>query len=235
MLVAARVVCKAPLHITQGGYNAGGVAASAGTHDRDALDIRARDLSAAERKEAVSILRKVGFAAWVRNPSQSDWPWHIHCIPIGGDLSSGAANQVDAYLNNRNGLASNGKDDGPRTWVDWTWEKYKKTYPDLLTEDTLSAADVTEIKNFTEARLKAYIGWDAKNLTQQMATALANIEALNQKYAVAVNNHIDQLDAANDAVDAGIKADVAKLNANLSTLTTKLDALTTKVDALPKA
>lgn len=139
MLVAARVVCKAPLVITQGGYNAGAVPASVGTHDRDALDIRAKDLSDAQRKEAVSILRKVGFAAWLRSPAQASkakpWPWHIHCIPIGGDLSAGAADQVDDYMHNRNGLASGGRDDGTRAWVSWTWERYKKTYPNLLVED----------------------------------------------------------------------------------------------------
>lgn len=236
MVIAARVICKAPIVITQGSYNTS-VGASAGTHaGGGAVDIRAVGRTTAERKEIVSCLRRVGFAAWLRTPIPNVWPYHVHGIAIGcPDLSSGAAAQVTDYLNDRNGLANNGKDDGPRTWVNWTWEKYKKAYPDLLTEDTLSAADVTEIKNFTEERLKAYIGWDAKNLTQQLATALANTEAINQRYAVAVNNHVDQLDAANDAVDAGIKADVAKLSTTLTGLATKVDALTAKVDALPKA
>lgn len=137
MLVAARVVCKAPLVITQGSYNNGGVAASAGTHDGGgALDIRATNLTAAQRLEVVSWLRKVGFFASLRLPSEGNWPYHVHCIAVGcPDLSRGAKAQVTAYLNGRNGLANNGPDKGTRAWVDWTWERYKKTYPNLLVED----------------------------------------------------------------------------------------------------
>lgn len=135
MLVEARRITKAELVVTQGGYNAGGVAASSGTHDRDAMDIGAEALSTAERAEAVLRLRQVGFAAWVRNPSQSNWPWHIHCIPIGGDVSAAAAAQVEAYKNGRNGLASNGKDDGPRLYIQ-TWETYLKRRGPLPPTDT---------------------------------------------------------------------------------------------------
>lgn len=237
MVVAARVVTDAPLVITQGCYNAGGVAASAGTHDGGgAVDIRARDLSDAQIKEAVLKLRHVGFAAWHRTPAQGNWVEHIHCIAIGcPDLSSGAAYQVTAYKNGRNGLANNGKDDGPRTYVGWTWEKYKKTYPDLLTEDELSAKDVQEIKDYVEARLKAYIGWDAKNLTQQLATQLAQIDGITQKYAVAVNNYVTQLDNANDVAVAAVKKDVSDIKAGQATLAKTVADLKTVVDALPKA
>lgn len=137
MLIAARVICKAPLVITQGCYNKGGVAASAGTHDGGgAMDIRAKDLTASQILEVVSDLRHVGFAASHRLPSEGPWPEHVHCIAIGcPDLSRGAKNQVTAYLNGRNGLANNKADKDTRAWVDWTWERYKKTYPNLLVED----------------------------------------------------------------------------------------------------
>lgn len=87
-------------------------------------------------------------------------------------------------------------------------------------EDTLSAAEVTEIKSYIEERTKAYANFDAKNLTQQLSTLLVNFEALDQKYAVAVNNFASQLDAANDAALAAVAA--------------KVDALSAKVDKLPK-
>lgn len=237
MVVAARVVTAAPLVITQGCYNAGGVAASAGTHDGGgAVDIRARDLSAAQVNEAVLKLRHVGFAAWHRMAIKGVWPEHIHCVAIGcPDLSSGAAGQVVDYKNGRNGLANNGPDNGPRTYVSWTWEKYKKAYPDLLTEDTLSAQDVQDIKNFIEAREKAYSAFLAKNLEQQLRTHLGNIESLDQKYAVAVNDFTAQVDAANDVAVAALKADVAAIKTGQATLAQAVAALKTAVDALPKA
>lgn len=151
MVIAARVICDAPLYITQGCYNAGGVAASAGTHDGGgAVDIRARDLTDAQIAEAVLDLRHVGFAAWHRTPDQGNWVEHIHCIAIGcPDLSAGAADQVVAYKDGRNGLRNNRADDGPRTYVDWTWEKYKQAFPNLLTEtpkDEVDMATIAELK-----------------------------------------------------------------------------------------
>lgn len=179
MLIEARRITKAALFITQGGYNAGGVKASAGTHDRDALDIRAKDLTTAQRAEAVLRLRQVGFAAWVRNPSQSDWPWHIHCIPIGGDISAGAAKQVTAYKNNRNGLASNGHDDGPRLYIQ-TWEQYLKKrgpLPVQPEEDEMTPAQMTELKAYFEARLKAYTTFIVANREQTTERDLDKILA----------------------------------------------------------
>lgn len=236
MIVALRVICDAPVEITQGSYNTS-VSQSAGTHaGGGAVDLRAIGRTTAERAEIVAKARKIGFAAWLRTPSQGDWPYHVHAIAIGcPDLSSGARNQVTAYKNGRNGLATNGPDDGPRTYVSWTWEKYKSTYPDLLTEDELSAADVKAINAYTEERLKAYIGWDARNLTQQLATQLANIDATSQKYAVAVNNFISQLDDANDVALAGVKKDVSDIKAGLTGLAKQVTELSAVVAALPKA
>lgn len=233
MIVALRVICDAPVRISQGCYNAGGVAASAGTHDGGgAADIGAGDLNDRQREEVVTKARKVGFAAWVRNPTQGNWGWHVHCIAIGcPDLSSGARSQVTAYKNGRNGLKNNGPDTFTRAYVDWTWERYAKTYPDLLVEDEVQQADIDKIADAVKAELapvtQAYSAFNAKNLEQQLRTLYTNLDALNQKYAVAVNNYTAQLDAANDT-------DVAKLASAVGTLTAKVDALTTKVDALPK-
>src|SRR5689334_19076486 len=68
------------LHVVQGSYNAGGVSASAGTHDGGgALDVSPTD----HPGKVVLALREVGFAAWHRVPSQGPWAEHIHAIAIG--------------------------------------------------------------------------------------------------------------------------------------------------------
>lgn len=128
MLREARRLSGLPLIITQGGYNAGGVAASAGTHDRDALDLRARDLNNNQRLRGLLSTRRVGFAAWLRTRAQGFEVDHFHLVPIDGDLSAGARAQVTAYKNGRNGLANDRPDDGPRVGY-ITWEQYLKAHP----------------------------------------------------------------------------------------------------------
>lgn len=127
MILGAEKILGFPLTIVQGSYNAGGVSASAGTHDGGgAADFSTRGMSNTRKLNVVSALRKVGFAAWLRYPSQGDWSEHIHAIAKGDlDLSRGARNQVTAYMNGRNGLASNGRDTFTRAYVNNTWEKYK--------------------------------------------------------------------------------------------------------------
>ena len=100
------------LYVVQGSYNAGGVAASAGTHDGGgAIDVS----PTSNPNEVVRALREVGFAAWHRLPSQGPWNEHIHAIAIGdAELSSGARTQVSEYYAGQNGLANHAPDDGPR-------------------------------------------------------------------------------------------------------------------------
>lgn len=112
--------------LTQGSYNAGGVRASAGTHDGGgAVDIATNSWSSATRKRVVLALRKAGFAAWLRTPAQG-FSYHIHAISIGDrEASRGAKNQVQSYFNGRNGLANNGADDAERRWPNWA-DKYNQ-------------------------------------------------------------------------------------------------------------
>ncbi len=128
MLAEARSMLDHDIRVTQGSYNAGGVAASAGTHDGGgAVDVSVRDLSTTQRWETVRAMRRVGFAAWLRTASQGPWPDHIHAIAVGDtDLSSGARNQVADYYVGRNGLASHAADNTPAAYqVPFTWwEKY---------------------------------------------------------------------------------------------------------------
>jgi hypothetical protein len=135
---------------TQGSYAGGGVQASAGTHDGcGALDLAGQDagMTQTDRELIRDAGRRVGFAAWIRDPSQSDWPWHLHFIAVqaGGEwdqgcLSSGGHGQVIDYYEGRNGLASGAPDDGPRDWVGTTWETYEEGNVDLsISADELIA------------------------------------------------------------------------------------------------
>jgi hypothetical protein len=98
------------LTILQGSYNAGGVGASAGTHDGGG----AVDLSPVNAAAKVHALRKVGFAAWHRLAIPGVWGEHIHAVLVGNvRLSPAAAAQVVDYRNHRDGLAGHSADS---TW-----------------------------------------------------------------------------------------------------------------------
>ncbi|MEV4823335.1 peptidoglycan-binding protein [Micromonospora sp. NPDC049274] len=127
MLAEAQRLLGRTLLLEQGSYNPGGDPTSAGTHDGGGVvDIAVAGMTAARRTAVVRALRRVGFAAWVRDPSQGDWPWHIHATAINDtDLSSQAQHQVGDYYLGMNGLANRGPDDGPRIPIQ-TWEQYQR-------------------------------------------------------------------------------------------------------------
>ncbi|MGC4759030.1 peptidoglycan-binding domain-containing protein [Micromonospora trifolii] len=127
MLAEAQRLLGYPLVLDQGSYNPGGDPTSAGTHDGGGVvDIAVTGMTAAKRTAVARALRQVGFAAWVRNPNQGDWPWHIHATAINDtDLSSQAQHQVGDYHLGMNGLANQGPDDGPRVPIR-TWEQYQR-------------------------------------------------------------------------------------------------------------
>lgn len=136
-ILAAEQILGFELEFSQGSYNKG-VGASAGTHDGGGVgDVRIRDaktwvLFPKVRRERIrDAFRQVGCPAWIRDPSQSaDFPWHIHfLVPGDPDMAPAAVRQVTAYHNNKNGLASGGKDDGPRTWVNVDFDAYLKAHP----------------------------------------------------------------------------------------------------------
>jgi hypothetical protein len=127
MLTAAERLLGYPLVLEQGSYNPGGDPTSAGTHDGGGVvDISVSGMTAAKRPAVARALRQVGFAAWVRDPSQGDWPWHIHAAAINDtDLSSPAQHQVGDYYLGLNGLANRAADDGPKVPIR-TWEQYQR-------------------------------------------------------------------------------------------------------------
>lgn len=98
--------------LLQGSYNAGGVQASAGTHDGGgAIDL------ASTSKDAIvlKILKDVGFAIWKRPELYRNgrrlWGPHLHGIAIGDkEMSDGARKQVQDYFAGLDGLAGHAKD-----------------------------------------------------------------------------------------------------------------------------
>lgn len=98
--------------VTQGSYQSGhGDVNSAGTHDLGGVV----DLKWCGHVGCVQALRMAGMAAWHRTPAQGPWADHIHAVVIGHPhLALSAERQVNAYLTRRDGLKSNGPDDGPR-------------------------------------------------------------------------------------------------------------------------
>jgi peptidoglycan hydrolase-like protein with peptidoglycan-binding domain len=127
MLAAAGRLLGRTLVLEQGSYNPGGDPTSAGTHDGGGVvDISVSGMTPSYRVTVAKALRQVGFAAWVRDPSQGDWPNHIHAVAISDtDLSAQAQHQVGDYYLGRNGLANRGPDDGPRITIR-TWEEYQR-------------------------------------------------------------------------------------------------------------
>ncbi|MEU7909592.1 peptidoglycan-binding domain-containing protein [Microbispora bryophytorum] len=127
MLAEAKRLLGRDLVLLQGSYNRGGDPTSAGTHDGGGVvDISVKGMDSATRTAVVRALRRVGFAAWLRNPDQDDWPWHIHAAAINDtDLSSQAQHQIGDYYLGLNGLAGRGPDDGPKVTIR-TWEEYQR-------------------------------------------------------------------------------------------------------------
>ena len=129
MLAAADAMLSWSLVLLQGSYTSANPS-SAGTHDGGGvIDTSVTNLTTTQRWETVRALRTVGFAAWLRNPSQGSWPYHIHAAAVSDpDLASAARNQIHDYYFGKNGLASHAPDDTPTAYqVAFTWwEKYRR-------------------------------------------------------------------------------------------------------------
>lgn len=104
------------LRISQAGYNKGGVAASAGTHDLGAVvDLSIKHLSESDQRRFLRLSRRMGWASWIRTAAQG-FPLHWHGVLAGakpGTIAPGAAAQVLAYDAGRDGLAGNRLDPNP--------------------------------------------------------------------------------------------------------------------------
>ncbi|HEX2145134.1 MAG TPA: peptidoglycan-binding protein [Glycomyces sp.] len=130
MLAAADAKVTWNLTLSQGSYNPGGDPTSAGTHDGGGVvDLDVDGLSTTRRWRTVAALREVGFAAWLRTPSQGNWPYHIHAVAVADtDLSGPAQPQVHDYFFGKNGLANHAADNTPPEYqgnFTW-WEQYNR-------------------------------------------------------------------------------------------------------------
>lgn len=203
-LLAAEQRAGFEFTITQGGWNAGGVAASAGTHDGDALDLRTRDLDDDQVAAMVEAMRWAGFAAWLRTTgkprlgvrTQGFETEHVHAVPNGwGAPSAGAKRQAAKYRAGRDGLRGNRKDDGrghTRRFVD----KTRPERPDTRTEierflDTMDEKQLRKIireeartavraEKYTAVGDKKHGGWwgtSIANMAGQAAAATKRLEA----------------------------------------------------------
>jgi hypothetical protein len=139
MLAAADSQVPWTIKVTQGSYcvleKSGCAKASAGTHDGGgSIDIKASSMSSTERWRTVQALRRVGFAAWLRTPSQCGgcWATHIHAVAI-GDTDMWQKNgkytnrdQVGDYFVGKNGLSGHKGDNTPKKYrvAFITWESY---------------------------------------------------------------------------------------------------------------
>jgi peptidoglycan hydrolase-like protein with peptidoglycan-binding domain len=128
MLRAADAMFSWNLTLTQGSYTPGNPD-SAGTHDAGGVvDISVSSLSTTQRWQTVRALRTVGFAAWLRTPSDG-FAYHIHANAISDpDMARVARDQVHDYYFGRNGLANHAADNTPseyRVPLTW-WEKYQR-------------------------------------------------------------------------------------------------------------
>ncbi len=118
MLEQARAIYGSNFPITQGSYNSG-VSASAGTHDGGGV------VDIGDTNTALLVaLKKAGFAAWIRTPSEG-FAYHIHACAIGDrEMASGAKNQITQFFNGRNALVSNKKDTHPDRYYPAWAKKY---------------------------------------------------------------------------------------------------------------
>jgi len=148
MVLTAEKTLGETLPVYQGGWNPGGVGASAGTHDRDAIDLGpGRDPARTTR-----VLRKVGFAAWHRHPPL--FGEHIHAIPDMSKpnrdlyLSPAAAAQVAEYWWGGDGLTGTLPDElpwrpDPRPLFNYgKWEKERR----LTARDNVLTRRITDLR-----------------------------------------------------------------------------------------
>jgi phage-related protein len=143
MLLAAERLLGSQFRITQGSYSTS-VKASGDTHAGGG----AVDLGWTGSDASVKALRRAGWAAWHRRPSQGPWADHIHAVAVGDPTESAAAKrQVADYLAGGNGLG--GVDDGPRVPID----------PNLIAAFGITDADIAAAQAGGGNFLDKLAGW----------------------------------------------------------------------------
>jgi len=110
------------LVIGQGSFHKG-VAASAGSHDEEAVDLSVRQYTEDEKKTLDYWMKRAGFAGWLRRAITGLWPEHYHAVPLGrGRLLSPLARIQTVDFDKRlDGLASHRPDPSWRPKVKRRW------------------------------------------------------------------------------------------------------------------
>lgn len=105
VLAMAERMAGTNMNISQGGFRPA-TSYSGSSHAGDAVDITRSNFP-----PLINALRSLGVAAWLRNPSQGNWPYHIHGIPgpSAGRPGGSGVSQWASYVNGGNGLG--GADD----------------------------------------------------------------------------------------------------------------------------
>lgn len=100
------------IHLIQGSYNKGGVAASAGTHDGGgAYDARPEVEITHNWQTLQKANRLCGGASWERQAIPGVWEHHVHTIVIGDkEMSPAALKQVQDYHAHLDGMADHAHD-----------------------------------------------------------------------------------------------------------------------------
>lgn len=169
--------------ITQGSYQGGGGdPLSAGTHDGGGVvDIRWHG-----DDQDVLALRRAGFAAWHRTPSQGPWPDHIHAVLIDHPrLAASAARQVAAYRDGRNGLVNNADDDGPRLnpIPVFTMPQEDQMTPDQERKLDQAAADAADAKKLAGQAVRM-LDRQRRRQLDQTGRVRSDLAKLREKDAV---------------------------------------------------
>jgi hypothetical protein len=114
------------VHLAQGGYDNGAVAASAGTHNGGGcVDFSLSDKTQANWQILEKAARMAMFAAWHRTPLYRNgslvWSDHVHAVQIGNDLAAHLAKQqVQDYYAHKSGLVGEAPDNDWRPNVLFT-------------------------------------------------------------------------------------------------------------------
>lgn len=190
------------VRITQGGYNAGGVSASAGTHDGGGVLDLATDGNDAADLAQVRAGRTVGFWGWVRQPSEGPWGQHHHGIVIGCPHKSQPARgqERDAY-NGLNGLANRGPD--PHRALKMTvrsFDMYQEVDVALTAEDKAwIAAAIENGSKDTHERVRSTIGWLVETYVRPIKDRVFSMKPVVEVDVQALAAEIVSALPANDA------------------------------------
>lgn len=181
----------AVLHIIQSAYNTG-VAASAGTHDKDGcIDVSIEGLS---WMEAQGFLRSCGWAAWYRFPPA--FGYHIHMISLGcpgplGEYVDGGlsqfgrlvtSSQITDYYHHAFGLKGQHNTGVDHSWFPSDIDKTIFDFPAwLATKEILDMNNVQLARTQIETAIKAVSSalTQLRKVPKKRVVVWAQIAALN--------------------------------------------------------